>query len=354
MPADTRLVVCILLPALSVIAFHLSNKYYATQKDENELFEDRGEPQPSIPNASAEKAENSNGSKGELELPKDFAYLTRLIIALACCAFVFGTTSASLFNGFSTSLMPGSLIESICCVALSIVCCFVMFVSKQKQDLYQLYRLSPVSLIIGVMLFVFADAPIQTAGVFFINLGYLSFEISALNDFCIASKSQKSSLVRTFAIARIGITVGMALGWIACTGLHALAPAQTFFNLLLFVCATVIVVSSTVVFTAKEVFEARIVTSNQEKSERLQERIDSDAQFQADVHAYAELYGLSARESEIAERLLQGRTINYIAEQLFIAPGTVKTHMHNIYGKVDVHSKMELLDSFEDFRRKQE
>ena len=51
---------------------------------------------------------------------------------------------------------------------------------------------------------------------------------------------------------------------------------------------------------------------------------------------------------------MHGRTVNYISEQLFIAPGTVKTHMHNMYSKVGVHSKMGLLDVFDEFRSKQE
>lgn len=57
-----------------------------------------------------------------------------------------------------------------------------------------------------------------------------------------------------------------------------------------------------------------------------------------------------SRETEIAELVLRGRNAAYIADQLCLAPGTVKTHTHNMYAKVGVHSRMEFLDAFEAMR----
>lgn len=55
-------------------------------------------------------------------------------------------------------------------------------------------------------------------------------------------------------------------------------------------------------------------------------------------------YGLSRKESEILLLLAQRKTAPEIANELFIAVGTVKTHMHNIYRKLGIHSKKELLE----------
>ncbi len=57
-----------------------------------------------------------------------------------------------------------------------------------------------------------------------------------------------------------------------------------------------------------------------------------------------ERYGLSDRETEIAVLLAKGRTRPYIREQLFISTNTVATHIKHIYGKLDIHSKEELID----------
>jgi DNA-binding CsgD family transcriptional regulator len=52
---------------------------------------------------------------------------------------------------------------------------------------------------------------------------------------------------------------------------------------------------------------------------------------------------LSARERQIAEAYAAGRSYRQIAEQLFIAPATVRTHLSTIYRKLGVSSKIELL-----------
>lgn len=64
------------------------------------------------------------------------------------------------------------------------------------------------------------------------------------------------------------------------------------------------------------------------------------------VTAIKEGYGLSAREMEILEFLIQGRSAPYIAKELYVSVNTVKTHMKRIYQKLDVHSREELLDLY--------
>lgn len=58
----------------------------------------------------------------------------------------------------------------------------------------------------------------------------------------------------------------------------------------------------------------------------------------------ASQYHLTPREIEIFLLLARGRNVNYIENELVIARNTVKTHVRNIYGKVDVHSQQELID----------
>lgn len=55
-------------------------------------------------------------------------------------------------------------------------------------------------------------------------------------------------------------------------------------------------------------------------------------------------YGLSKRELEILEPFAQGRSANWIADHFFISKNTVRSHLRNIYSKLDVHTRQELLD----------
>ncbi len=61
-------------------------------------------------------------------------------------------------------------------------------------------------------------------------------------------------------------------------------------------------------------------------------------------------YRLSAREEEVFTLLEQDYSISKVAERLCISQGTVKTHVHHIYDKLDIHTRdelMALLDPFE-------
>lgn len=50
---------------------------------------------------------------------------------------------------------------------------------------------------------------------------------------------------------------------------------------------------------------------------------------------------LSAREFEILQLVSQGLNYKDIAAQTFISPQTVRTHIKNIYKKLQVHNKLE-------------
>lgn len=52
---------------------------------------------------------------------------------------------------------------------------------------------------------------------------------------------------------------------------------------------------------------------------------------------------LTDRESEIVGLLLKGRTYKMVAEELFLSENTVKTHIKNIYSKLNINSKSELI-----------
>lgn len=52
--------------------------------------------------------------------------------------------------------------------------------------------------------------------------------------------------------------------------------------------------------------------------------------------------GVSTREGEIIVLLMEGKTNREIAERLFISANTVKTHVKNIYGKLEVSNRVQL------------
>jgi len=55
-------------------------------------------------------------------------------------------------------------------------------------------------------------------------------------------------------------------------------------------------------------------------------------------------FDLSPREEEVLQLMAQRKTIGEIEEDLFVAQGTVKAHMHHIYTKLGVAGKDELME----------
>lgn len=71
--------------------------------------------------------------------------------------------------------------------------------------------------------------------------------------------------------------------------------------------------------------------------------IGTERDFSLMCDAIAEMHGLSQREREVMRLLMLGLSIDDIASDLGIAASTVRTHNKNIYKKLGVHTRAELL-----------
>ncbi len=75
----------------------------------------------------------------------------------------------------------------------------------------------------------------------------------------------------------------------------------------------------------------------------------ADAQSHADYskfYMFSRKYQLTQREQHILELLLENKTNDEIGGELCISVGTAKAHVHNIFAKVNVKKRQELLDLY--------
>lgn len=63
---------------------------------------------------------------------------------------------------------------------------------------------------------------------------------------------------------------------------------------------------------------------------------------------YPELEGLSARELEVFEQLLSDKTLQEIADELFITYSSVHFHCKNIYRKLNISNRKQILIKYKD------
>ncbi|MEG1826206.1 MAG: LuxR C-terminal-related transcriptional regulator [Gordonibacter sp.] len=71
------------------------------------------------------------------------------------------------------------------------------------------------------------------------------------------------------------------------------------------------------------------------------EHVENASHRQESLH---ERFGLTQRETEVALLLAEGRSSTYIAGELYLSDNTVRSYVKNIYQKLGVHSKQDLID----------
>lgn len=77
---------------------------------------------------------------------------------------------------------------------------------------------------------------------------------------------------------------------------------------------------------------------------------EGDDAFDVRCAAVAAAGGLTEREAEIMRYLARGRTKAHIAGVLFVSENTVRSHVRNIYAKLEVHTRQQLIDLVEEER----
>lgn len=75
--------------------------------------------------------------------------------------------------------------------------------------------------------------------------------------------------------------------------------------------------------------------------------IEGEENRTSPLEKFSANYGLSAREVEVLEQILAGKSNNEISEALFISGNTVKFHMKNILKKTECANRTELISMYE-------
>lgn len=95
-------------------------------------------------------------------------------------------------------------------------------------------------------------------------------------------------------------------------------------------------------------FEPVIEDGGEEPDPAVESAGRRKALWQSKIDATCTLYKLSPRETEVLHILLRGRDVKYIMDKFCISQSTAKTHVYNIYRKLGIHSRQELIDFVEE------
>lgn len=78
---------------------------------------------------------------------------------------------------------------------------------------------------------------------------------------------------------------------------------------------------------------------------------EGDLEWLGDTDSFSEAYALTVREREILGYIIKGYSIDQICSEACIAQGTVKSHTHNIYQKLNISNRIQLLTCLREFQR---
>jgi DNA-binding CsgD family transcriptional regulator len=98
---------------------------------------------------------------------------------------------------------------------------------------------------------------------------------------------------------------------------------------------------SAVVFLVRSITKQRLPA--------MPDKSDRELEWLSDIESFCTEYSLTLREREILNYIIQGYSIDRICTEACIAQGTVKSHTHNIYQKLNISNRIQLLSCMREF-----
>lgn len=168
---------------------------------------------------------------------------------------------------------------------------------------------------------------------------------------------------RQIPIRLAGSNVGMCVGWLLFVVVEGLSLSVPDIRLIVGIVLVFLVVCVVMLFYPNRRHHRSDGTSHNRSTASLAGRgavvpvampdVDaggsSDGLLLAKCQTLGSMYDLSPREIQVLEYLARGRNARYIEKKLFISQSTVKSHMHKIYDKFDIHSQQRLMDFIESY-----
>lgn len=172
--------------------------------------------------------------------------------------------------------------------------------------------------------------------------------------------------VVVFGTGRGLFMAGCGLGWMLGSTVLPLVDEGTPTTVLFIAMAGIMLLLALGLFSEKDYERLFSPVSEEELSledlfdlDRRQRELESGpktekrGRFSRAIEAVSQEYALSARESEVLRCLAMGYGSDRIADTMQVKVNTVRAHTHNVYVKLDVHSREELMRLVDDAVAKQ-
>lgn len=268
-----------------------------------------------------------DGGEVPVEVPKGILHPwpLKVMAFVAACSFAYGVISTST-NGLVT--------RHAALVPAAIVMLFVL-INTKRFSISILYRLAFPLMVCGFLLMALAPDILQPFPTIMLYAGFSSVEMLLLLMVCSMSYSTGASAFWLFGLLTctqfFARQVGVSLERMA--GMYLDASGVT---AVIVVAVILLIITSWLIMSEKSLFSIWKGFANDTADE-------GDGYIKIRLDNVRTAYSLTDREAEVLYLLVQGRTNEDIAKNMFISIGTVKTHVYHIYQKVGVHTRAELM-----------
>lgn len=285
---------------------------------------------------------------------KRYLYGMRYSLLVAALIFTFSFAYMEHFESYFTQEGTSSSVFFLLVVrGVTALLCYVV-TRILNVSLYSFYRRGLLVMIAGFLLMPFLsliDSLNLMPGTI-IMAGYTCYDILICIMVSEISFYSKQSSLHTFGISRLFAQTGLLFGLLFGTLVSTLYPsASAQYAIVTTAIGYFLIIATIMLLDEGSGYWAmlRYGTATQ-----LEAEIKVEGNIKRQIrNRYSNLkelgcrYGLTTRELEIANELMDGRSAPSIARRFYISENTVRSHIRSIYAKLDVHNKQEMLDLLE-------
>lgn len=259
--------------------------------------------------------------------------LARVLVAGFALVFIMNSV------GFGSAQWWPYVEWSCVLMAVLLVVILVYTGTKKRVILSYWYYVATISVILAFS--IFAILPVSQPVGYVVCGSFRSvLDVFYLGFLIIGVSRSRISLIRLTGLFYSVYMGAVLMGLLMIVMVHPIVPAA-FYSLGAVLIAIFTCVFLLFAFTPRDIQSLLGISFDKAPSRR-----QKSAEITMDKDVLSEVekqFGLSNREREVFRLLMSGYTVRMMSDELFISPNTTKTHMHNIYMKVGVKSREELL-----------
>lgn len=220
----------------------------------------------------------------------------------------------------------------------------------RTKSLGTIWKLILPTTLVGIVLIPTYATFASGLSIAIVQIGYLLFESLIWIAIFDAMAQLGLNRAAVFGVGRgvtaLAMSLGLALSPRIMDAVAVLAPALQGYTVLAMtiITAVVLVLVNVFLLNEKEVAAAGLLEEIADDEKPVRAVAKNEERSIEDVCAeLSQTYRLTSREAEVLGLLMRGRSGPQISEELFLSKSTVKTHTYNIYKKMDVHTRAELM-----------